>query len=215
MIGQSARSIRLFLDRYLWHLLPKPLHDRLVEGFLLNHQLHWFSIRQFGNSDRFYNLDSCIPEPVWISAMYLGLTLREMERQGASVWLFVEENENAELNRSLPCRLLYLRRHVCDRWSTGWSSSVRRRRSRSHSSPAERGRQQRPLKLKLGRILRIRSLAWRRQQRFRFHLVGLDILWLWVGRILDDDGDEWPEWVHEFGAQGQEGGFARRCDGSK
>lgn len=55
---------------------------RLIEGFLLNHQLHWFSIRRFGTQDRFYNLDSCITQPQWISAMYLGLTLREAERQG-------------------------------------------------------------------------------------------------------------------------------------
>ncbi|BGP25056.1 hypothetical protein JCM10295v2_003976 [Rhodotorula toruloides] len=62
------------------------VHDKpeLVEGFLLNHQLHWFSIRRFGAQDRFYNLDSCVPQPQWISATYLGLTLREAERQGAS-----------------------------------------------------------------------------------------------------------------------------------
>ncbi|KAG0662144.1 hypothetical protein C6P46_003537 [Rhodotorula mucilaginosa] len=90
------------------------VHDRpeLVEGFLLNHQLHWFSIRQFGNSDRFYNLDSCIPEPVWISAMYLGLSLREMERQGYSIFAVVSATDGqlgglppcaaAEVARTLP-----------------------------------------------------------------------------------------------------------------
>ncbi|GAA5958045.1 hypothetical protein JCM8115_001111 [Rhodotorula mucilaginosa] len=90
------------------------VHDRpeLVEAFLLNHQLHWFSIRQFGNSDRFYNLDSCIPEPVWISAMYLGLTLREMERQGYSIFAVVSATDDqlgglppcaaAEVARTLP-----------------------------------------------------------------------------------------------------------------
>jgi hypothetical protein len=68
---------------------------RLIEGFLLNHQLHWFSIRRFGTQDRFYNLDSCISHPQWISAMYLGLTLREAERQGASSRL-VEEGWSAD-----------------------------------------------------------------------------------------------------------------------
>ncbi|GAA5984119.1 hypothetical protein JCM10908_006058 [Rhodotorula pacifica] len=80
------------------------VHDRpeLVEGFLLNHQLHWFSIRQFGNSDRFYNLDSCIPQPVWISAMYLGLTLREMERQGYSIFAVVSATDG-QLGGLPPC----------------------------------------------------------------------------------------------------------------
>lgn len=95
LVRWGSKEMQQVHDRpeYVFRSLPKvPLalnlktpRDRLVEAFLLNHQLHWFSIRQFGNSDRFYNLDSCIPEPVWISAMYLGLTLREMERQGESV----------------------------------------------------------------------------------------------------------------------------------
>ncbi|BGP48641.1 hypothetical protein JCM10450v2_004517 [Rhodotorula kratochvilovae] len=74
------------------------VHDQpeRIEGFLLNHQLHWFSIRRFGPSpERFYNLDSCIPQPQWISAMYLGLTLREAERQGYSIFAVVPAPESA------------------------------------------------------------------------------------------------------------------------
>ncbi|GAA5907034.1 hypothetical protein JCM5296_006573 [Sporobolomyces johnsonii] len=56
-----------------------------IEAFLLNHQLHWFSIRRFGPPSRFYNLDSCISAPQWISEMYLGLTLREAELQGYTI----------------------------------------------------------------------------------------------------------------------------------
>ncbi|GAA5870782.1 hypothetical protein JCM3774_001676 [Rhodotorula dairenensis] len=82
----------------------QPIHNRpeLVEGFLLNHQLHWFSIRQFGNADRFYNLDSCIPKPTWISAMYLGLTLREMELQGYSIFAVVSATDG-QLEGLPPC----------------------------------------------------------------------------------------------------------------
>ncbi|GAA5945436.1 hypothetical protein JCM1841_001509, partial [Sporobolomyces salmonicolor] len=60
-------------------------HPERIEAFLLNHQLHWFSIRRFGPPSRFYNLDSCIPAPQWISEMYLGLTLREAELQGYTI----------------------------------------------------------------------------------------------------------------------------------
>ncbi|BGP16674.1 hypothetical protein JCM10213v2_004676 [Rhodosporidiobolus nylandii] len=65
------------------------MHSRpeLIEAFLLNHQLHWFTIRRFGPSpDRFYNLDSCVPAPQWVGSMYLGLTLKEAEQQGYSIF---------------------------------------------------------------------------------------------------------------------------------
>ncbi|KAL8279488.1 hypothetical protein RQP46_008050 [Phenoliferia psychrophenolica] len=62
-------------------------HDKpeSMEGFVLNHQLHWYTIRRFGTETRWYNLDSCIPSATWISPMYLGLTLREAELQGYSI----------------------------------------------------------------------------------------------------------------------------------
>ncbi|GAA6023516.1 hypothetical protein JCM8202_002662 [Rhodotorula sphaerocarpa] len=67
------------------------VHDNpeLLDGFLLNHQQHWFSIRRFGTSERFYNLDSCSAEPQWVSPMLLGLTLREAEKQGYSIFALV------------------------------------------------------------------------------------------------------------------------------
>lgn len=53
-----------------------------MEGFVLNHDLHWYTIRRFGSSERFYNLDSCKPAPEWISATLLGMTLHEAELRG-------------------------------------------------------------------------------------------------------------------------------------
>ncbi|BGP32514.1 hypothetical protein JCM10296v2_004295 [Rhodotorula toruloides] len=82
------------------HAHEKP---ELIEGFLLNHQLHWFSIRRFGTQDRFYNLDSCIPQPQWISAMYLGLTLREAERQGYSIFAVVPAPELGQITGLPSC----------------------------------------------------------------------------------------------------------------
>ncbi|GAA5897955.1 hypothetical protein JCM8208_003201 [Rhodotorula glutinis] len=77
-------------------------HPENMEGFLLNHQLHWFSVRRFGTADRFYNLDSCIPQPQWVSAMYLGLTLREAERQGYSIFAVVP-SPDAGITGLPPC----------------------------------------------------------------------------------------------------------------
>ncbi|GAA5921676.1 hypothetical protein JCM3775_001761 [Rhodotorula graminis] len=77
-------------------------HPENMDGFLLNHQLHWFSVRRFGTADRFYNLDSCIPQPQWVSAMYLGLTLREAERQGYSIFAVVP-SPDAGITGLPPC----------------------------------------------------------------------------------------------------------------
>lgn len=73
----------------LSHLHKRP---ELVPAFLLNHEQHWFAVRRFGSSERFYSLDSQLPQPQWISAMYLGLSLFEAERSGACnqfIWLRV------------------------------------------------------------------------------------------------------------------------------
>ncbi|GAA5833237.1 hypothetical protein JCM9279_001464 [Rhodotorula babjevae] len=82
-------------------------HPENMDGFLLNHQLHWFSVRRFSTADRFYNLDSCIPQPQWVSAMYLGLTLREAERQGYSIFAVVPRPD-AGITGLPPCAAAYL-----------------------------------------------------------------------------------------------------------
>ncbi|KAK4703796.1 Ataxin-3, partial [Phenoliferia sp. Uapishka_3] len=68
-----------------FHENPETPVVRKMQGFVLNHQLHWYTIRRFGPESRWYNLDSCTPTPVWISPMLLGLTLREAEIRGYSI----------------------------------------------------------------------------------------------------------------------------------
>ncbi|GAA5844930.1 hypothetical protein JCM3766R1_000336 [Sporobolomyces carnicolor] len=79
------------------------VHDQpeQIEAFLLNHELHWFSLRRFG-PNRFYNLDSCIPEPTWISETYLGLQLREFELRGYSIFAIVPSPQS-HLGGLPPC----------------------------------------------------------------------------------------------------------------
>ncbi|KAM0750092.1 Josephin-domain-containing protein [Meredithblackwellia eburnea MCA 4105] len=73
-------------SKELDHMRDKP---ERMEAFILNHQLHWYTIRKFSKDERWYNLDSCQPAPTWISPMYLGLTLREAELQGYSILALV------------------------------------------------------------------------------------------------------------------------------
>ncbi|GAA5999854.1 hypothetical protein JCM10207_005937 [Rhodosporidiobolus poonsookiae] len=73
-----------------------------IEAFLLNHQLHWFAVRRFATPDRFYSLDSCQPAPTWVSATYLGMTLREAENQGYSIFAVLPTPDSA-LGALPPC----------------------------------------------------------------------------------------------------------------
>ncbi|GAA5945074.1 josephin domain-containing protein [Sporobolomyces koalae] len=78
-------------------------HDKpeQIEAYVLNQHQHWFSLRRFA-SNRFYNLDSCIPEPSWISETYLGLQLREFEMRGYSIFAVVPSSEG-HLDSLPPC----------------------------------------------------------------------------------------------------------------
>ncbi|KAM0791582.1 hypothetical protein ACM66B_006026 [Microbotryomycetes sp. NB124-2] len=71
-------------------------HDQpeQMQAFILNHAQHWYTIRRFVSQDRFYNLDSCAPEPQWISSTMLGLTLYEAERAGYNVFVVLPSNES-------------------------------------------------------------------------------------------------------------------------
>ncbi|RXK36993.1 hypothetical protein M231_05757 [Tremella mesenterica] len=56
-------------------------------GFILNLSSHWFSLRRFSTTKRWYNLNSFLPEgPEWISPTYLRLVLTQAEKEGYSVF---------------------------------------------------------------------------------------------------------------------------------
>jgi hypothetical protein len=55
---------------------------RLLEGYILNHHLHWYTIRRFVYAERIYNLDSSKELPEWISPLYLDLTLQQAKLHG-------------------------------------------------------------------------------------------------------------------------------------
>lgn len=57
-------------------------------AFVLNLNSHWFTIRSFGTSSKFwYNLNSFLAEPQWIGNNYLGTLLHTAESEGYSVFV--------------------------------------------------------------------------------------------------------------------------------
>ncbi|POW17528.1 hypothetical protein PSTT_00441 [Puccinia striiformis] len=63
----------------------KPMHDypENQEAFILNHDLHWFTLRRFGQSvDRWYNLNSMADDsPKWIGPTFLSMAIAQAEAE--------------------------------------------------------------------------------------------------------------------------------------
>lgn len=54
-------------------------------AFILNCDQHWFTLRRFGNSEGsgpWFNLNSSLDRPKWISETYLGIWLQQAEQDG-------------------------------------------------------------------------------------------------------------------------------------
>ncbi|CAG8741972.1 16903_t:CDS:2 [Gigaspora rosea] len=53
------------------------------EAYICNLREHWFTLRRFGGiKSRWYNLDSLLNGPEWISQIYLGMLLNQLETEG-------------------------------------------------------------------------------------------------------------------------------------
>lgn len=90
-------------------VVTKRIHTRLVRwrseemkryqnrphtqlAFILNLDEHWFTLRRFGPAEpdlskdpgngHWFNLNSCIQEPEWVSRTYLGMVLQQAETEG-------------------------------------------------------------------------------------------------------------------------------------
>ncbi|KAI9458551.1 Josephin-domain-containing protein [Russula earlei] len=61
-------------------------------AFILNCDQHWFTLRKFGDPDGvgpWFNLNSSIDRPDWVSETYLGILLQQAEADGYSVFVVV------------------------------------------------------------------------------------------------------------------------------
>ncbi|KAF9133021.1 Ataxin-3 [Mortierella sp. 14UC] len=57
-------------------------------AFICNLDQHWYTLRRFGPStQRWYDLNSLHPHPQYMSAIYLGMTLSQLEKEGYSIFV--------------------------------------------------------------------------------------------------------------------------------
>jgi len=62
----------------------KPAEEK---AFICNLDEHWFTLRKFYSKYRWYNLNSTLKRPEWLSETYLELYLDDIQRQGYSVFV--------------------------------------------------------------------------------------------------------------------------------
>jgi len=55
------------------------------KAFILNSHQHWFTIRKFG--EYWYNLNSTLPEPQFVSNTFLGMLLAQHQNDGYFVFV--------------------------------------------------------------------------------------------------------------------------------
>ncbi|KAK0212685.1 Josephin-domain-containing protein [Desarmillaria ectypa] len=76
-------------------------------AFILNYQQHWYTLRRFGPASpvlaedsgigHWFDLNSLLPEPRWISKTYLGMVLQQAEADGYSVFVVTQTDPSAPL----------------------------------------------------------------------------------------------------------------------
>ncbi|KAF7321298.1 Josephin domain-containing protein [Mycena kentingensis (nom. inval.)] len=75
-------------------------HPETQLAFILNYEQHWFALRRFGS--HWFNLNSFVAKPEWVSKTYLGMVLQQAEADGYSVFVVTPLDEStAELPHTL------------------------------------------------------------------------------------------------------------------
>ncbi|KAI0949261.1 hypothetical protein AcW1_008928 [Taiwanofungus camphoratus] len=93
-----------------WRSTPMlPYHDRphTQMAFILHLENHWFTLRRFGlvspNPDadtgegHWFNLNSFLEAPEWVSRLYLGMVLQQAEADGFTVFAVVQMDRDGPL----------------------------------------------------------------------------------------------------------------------
>ncbi|KAH9935644.1 Josephin-domain-containing protein [Fomitopsis serialis] len=88
---------------------PYQEHPHAQIAFVLNLEQHWYTLRRFGATSphpdfnlehsvgHWFNLNSFLQRPEWISKTYLGMVLQQAEADGYSVFAVVQQNPDAPL----------------------------------------------------------------------------------------------------------------------
>ncbi|KAI0028144.1 Josephin-domain-containing protein [Vararia minispora EC-137] len=82
-------------------------HPEYQLAFILNLEQHWFTLRRFGNrslgptasddSSHWFNLNSFLEKPQWVSDLYLDMVLHQAESDGYSIFAVVPKDPDAPL----------------------------------------------------------------------------------------------------------------------
>ncbi|KAK0461110.1 Josephin-domain-containing protein [Desarmillaria tabescens] len=99
--GEAMRS----LSRHA--IFPSDTRYSTQLAFILNYQQHWYTLRRFGPASpvlaedsgigHWFDLNSLLPEPRWISKTYLGMVLQQAEADGYSVFVVTQTDPSAPL----------------------------------------------------------------------------------------------------------------------
>lgn len=85
-----------FFPLHPTHPPPSPPSSTQL-AFILNLQQHWFTLRRFGHAEpnmdnhagndngHWFNLNSFLPAPDWVSKLYLGMVLQQAEAEGTCI----------------------------------------------------------------------------------------------------------------------------------
>jgi ataxin-3 len=77
---------------FLSKVNPFTFYRRKIQAFILNLDQHWFTLRRFGDASPlieadegnglWFNLNSSLPAPEWLSKTYLGMVISQAEAEG-------------------------------------------------------------------------------------------------------------------------------------
>ncbi|KZT10685.1 Josephin-domain-containing protein [Laetiporus sulphureus 93-53] len=83
---------------------PFQQYPHMQLAFILNLQQHWYTLRRFGidppdpdHVGHWFNLNSFLQQPEWISKLYLDMVLQQAETDGYSVFAVVQVDPDALL----------------------------------------------------------------------------------------------------------------------
>ncbi|KAI0305640.1 Josephin-domain-containing protein [Multifurca ochricompacta] len=78
---------------------------RNQRAFILNSDQHWFTLRRFGSFEgvgHWYNLDSSLDKPEWVSETYLAMVLQQAEAEGYSTFVVIPTDPTTRYRKLTP-----------------------------------------------------------------------------------------------------------------
>lgn len=101
-LSLSPRVGAHYLDRMIFLTISL---NRKILAFILNLEEHWFTLRRFGDANPvidldegqgiWFDLNSFLKSPQWISRTYLGMLIQQLEAEGVYSVLLVHPVSNA------------------------------------------------------------------------------------------------------------------------